>query len=161
MTTNHDRDLNGDSTVTKYAYQSYGVALVDVSTTELQEKIFRARQVQLEDRLTNSTRWSMMVDFGPENDNSTMDGSIATIHLPQQLLNDCTAALDTQRVAITMFQSDVLFSSVNESRGEIRSAVIAAKINCTFGKISAPITIVFNVLDQVCFCGSFCLYVSI
>ena len=155
LTANHDGDPNSNSTVTKYAYQSYGVALVDVSATEFQDKVFRARQIQLEDRLTNSTRSSMMVDFGPENDNSTMDNSIATIHLPQQLLNDCTAAVDTQRLAIITFLSDVLFSSVNKSGGEIRSAVIAAKINCTFEKISTPITIVFNVINQVCFLDHF------
>ena len=150
-------DSNGNTTVTKYAYQSYGIALVDASMTEFQGQTFIARR--REDSLTNVTRWSMMVDFGPESDNLTlMDDLIAKIHLPQQLLlNNCTAAMDTQRVAFIILHSDILFSSVGaESQGEITSAVIAAKIvNCTFEKTSAPITMSFNILDQVCYFAIF------
>ena len=144
-------DPNGNTTVTKYAYQSYGIALVDTSATEFQGQTFIARR--REDSLTNGTRWSMMVDFGPESDNLTlMDDLIAKIHLPQQLLNNCTGAMDTQRVAFIILHSDILFSSVGESQGEIISAVIAAKIvNCTSEKTSAPITISFSIVDQVCY----------
>ena len=149
-------DPNGNTIVTKYTYQSYGIALVDASMTEFQGQTFIARQ--REDSLTNGTRWSMMVDFGPESDNLTlMDNLIAKIHLPQQLLNNnCTAAVDTQRVAFIILHSDILFSSVGGSQGEITSAVIAAKVvNCTFEKTSAPITISFNILDQVCYFAIF------
>jgi hypothetical protein len=135
-------------TVTKYAYQSYGIALVDTSATEFQGQTFIARR--REDSLTNSTRWSMMIDFGPESDNLTTDDLIAKIHLPQQLLNNYTTT-DTQRVAFIIFHSDILFSSVGESQEEIRSAVITAKINCTLEEISVPIMITFNISDQVCY----------
>ena len=139
--------------MTKYAYQSYGIALVDASTAEFQGQTFRARRT--EDNLINITNWSMMINFGTESDNFTVADSIATIHLPQQLLNDCTAVMDTQRVAFIVFYSDILFSSVGNSQGEIGSAIIAARINCTLEKMSAPITILFDVSDQVSFCGEF------
>ena len=149
LTADHDRDPNGNSTVTKYAYQSYGIALVDANTAEFQGQTFRARQ--REDNVTNIANWSMMINFGTESDNLTVDDSIATIHLPQQLLNNCMAMMDTQRVAFIVFHSDILFSSVGNNQREIESAVIAAKLNCTLEKTSAPITILFNVSDQVSF----------
>lgn len=153
LTANHDRDLNGNNTVTKYAYQSYGIVLVDANTQEFQGQTLRAKLNK--DNVTNITNWSMMLDFGPESNNLTVDDSIAVIHLPQQSLNDCTAAMDTQRVAFVVFRSGILFSSAGDNQEDVGSAVIAARINCTLEKTPAPITVIFNVSDQVSFYGEF------
>ena len=147
LTANHDSDLNGNNTVIKYAYQSYGIVLVNANTEEFHGQTFRVKLNK--DNVTDVTNWSMMLNFGPKSDNLTVENSIVAIHLPQQSLNDCTAAMNTQRVAFIVFHSDILFSSAGDNHKDIESVVIAARINCTLEKTSAPITIIFNVSDQV------------
>ena len=157
LTANHDRDPNSNNTVIKYAYQSYGIVLVNANTEEFQGQTFRMKLNK--DNVTDVTNWSMMLDFGPKSDNLTAEDSIVAIHLPQQSLNDCTPAMDTQRVAFIVFRSDTLFSSSDDNQEDIGSVVITTRINCTLEKMSEPIIVTFNVTNQVSFYGEFSGYV--
>ena len=140
-------DLDGHKTLIKHAYRAFGITLMDADNTDCCGLTYRAKRS--DDETTSITKWSMNVDNGPHND-TVGDKSIATIHLPQWLLNDYITAMAATRIAFLVFDSDILFSSANCS-GCLGSVVVAARINCTVEKISMPITVTFDVSYMVSF----------
>ena len=167
LTSEHYRVLNsleqfasavskkGNNTVNKYSYQSCGITMVDldISTCEYQGLIFSAKRRK--NSVTNVTEWTMAVDNDvAENDmNDSIDVSL---NLPKQVFNECTSALSPGviRVAFFVFSTSILFQSLSNQDQIIGSVVASAQMNCSYDKVSSPVSITYNTSAEVSLEGS-------
>lgn len=146
---------SSDDTMIMYTYQSYGIALVDVSTSKFRGQTFIARRRRKEDPINmNATEWNnnnnIMVIENGSTKISTMDDFVAQIYLPDQVVKECTADIkstsnvsdDVQRVAYFVFYTNVLFQTESDKVG---LTIASVRLDCnSIEQVSTPIQVTFN-----------------
>lgn len=146
---------SSDDTMIMYTYQSYGIALVDVSTSKFRGQTFIARRRRKEDPINmNATEWNnnnnIMVIENGSTKISTMDDFVAQIYLPDQVVKECTADTkstsnvsdDVQRVAYFVFYTNVLFQTESDKVG---LTIASVRLDCnSIEQVSTPIQVTFN-----------------
>lgn len=128
----------------KYAYRTYSITLVHITKSEFQGQTFIAN-------MEEDASWNMTIDDGPAN--VAIDDFVAKVHLPKDILNDCTTDAVTNTsiypVAYLLFYTNVLFLSMPSDKQRVGSIITSARLNCSVDLLSSPISITYNLYDKV------------
>ena len=133
-------DIEIPTQESEFIYESFLVIVLNITTAEFQGQTLNIIEGAKDKvvNVTSDTEWRVVLNAGP---NDMTDDSVAMIHVPKQLLDECfTANLTTQRLAYFAFKTDALFSSVRQ-KSKIESFIIAARLNCSINQLSVPVSV--------------------
>ncbi len=142
-------------------YDTYALQLQDIDLSKFNGQTFTVNLGSVENALDSerSVRSSLKTS---ERVMQILDNSTAAVQIPEDFsesLDECNsdqlsmeASLPSsqQRLSYSVFLTDILFQSRNQSRFDIGSIIVSTRLRCAENStLLNPITIIFRTIEQV------------
>lgn len=141
-------------------YDTYALQLQDIDLSRFNGQTFTVNLGSVENAIDSEGIASSSLKTS-ERVMKVLDSSTAAVQIPKDFsesLDECdvgrtsTRPLLQQRLSYSVFLTDILFQSQNQSRFDVGSIIVSTRLRCAENStLLNPITMVFRTINQVLF----------